>query len=136
MSESNEGIEQIENTEPAQPESGTEASGISADSPASTVSHAAPLLLGVKLPIRVLLGRTQLCLREVAQLGSGSVVELDCSPNDPVEVIVNDKVIAHGEVVVVGGNYGVRITRIAGTADKPEIEGHSELLNLSERLRG
>ena len=136
MSESNEGIEQIENTEPAQPESGTETSGIGADSPASPVSHAAPLLLGVKLPIRVLLGRTQLCLREVAELGSGSVVELDCSPNDPVEVIVNDKVIAHGEVVVVGGNYGVRITRIAGAADKPEIEGQSELLNFSERLRG
>jgi flagellar motor switch protein FliN/FliY len=136
MSESNEGIEQIESTEPAQPESGTETSGISADSPALAVSHAAPLLLGVKLPIRVLLGRTQLCLREVAQLGSGSVVELDCSPNDPVQVIVNDKVIAHGEVVVVGGNYGVRITRIAGAADKPEVEGHSELLDFSERLRG
>jgi flagellar motor switch protein FliN len=136
MSESNEGIEQIDNTEPAQTESGTETSGISADSPVSTVSHAAPLLLGVKLPIRVLLGRTQLCLRDVAQLGSGSVVELDCSPNDPVEVIVNDKVIAHGEVVVVGGNYGVRITRIAGAADKPELEGHSGLLNFSEKLRG
>ena len=136
MSESNEGIEQIENTEPAQTESGTEIFGINADSPASTVSHAAPLLLGVKLPIRVLLGRTQLCLRDVAQLGSGSVVELDCSPNDPVEVIVNDKVIAHGEVVVVGGNYGVRITRIAGAADKPELEAHSGLLNFSEKLRG
>jgi flagellar motor switch protein FliN len=132
MNESNEGIEQIENIEPG----GTETSGISADSPASTVSQAAPLLLGVKLPIRVLLGRTQLCLRDVAQLGNGSVVELDCSPNDPVEVIVNDKVIAHGEVVVVGGNYGVRITRIAGAADKPDLEGHNELLNFSEKLRG
>jgi flagellar motor switch protein FliN len=132
MSESNEGIEQIENIEP----SGTEASGISADSPTPSVSQAAPLLLGVKLPIRVLLGRTQLCLRDVAQLGNGSVVELNCSPNDPVEVIVNDKVIAHGEVVVVGGNYGVRITRIAGAADKPDVEGHSELLNFSEKLRG
>jgi flagellar motor switch protein FliN len=136
MSESNESLEQTDNTEQAGLESATETSGISPESPASSVSHAAPLLLGVKLPIRVLLGRTQLCLRDVAQLGSGSVVELDCSPNDPVEVIVNDKVIAHGEVVVVGGNYGVRITRIAGGADKPEVERHSELLNLSERLRG
>jgi flagellar motor switch protein FliN/FliY len=136
MSESKEGIEQIENIESAQPETGTGTSGTSANSPASTVSQAGPLLLGVKLPIRVLLGRTQLCLRDVAQLGNGSVVELDCSPNDPVEVIVNDKVIAHGEVVVVGGNYGVRITRIAGAADKPDLEGHSELLNFSEKLRG
>ena len=128
MNESNESIEQTENTE--------QSSEALSPEPAASVSHAAPLLLGVKLPIRVLLGRTQLCLRDVAQLGSGSVVELDCSPNDPVEVIVNDKTIAHGEVVVVGGNYGVRITRIAGPAEKGEAEGQSELLNLSESLKG
>jgi flagellar motor switch protein FliN/FliY len=134
MNESNESIEQTENTEQAQPD--TDTISRSADSPASSVSNAAPLLLGVKLPIRVLLGRTQLRLRDVAQLSNGSVVELDCSPNDPVQVIVNDKVIAHGEVVVVGGNYGVRITRIEGAADRPELDGHSDLLNLSEKLRG
>ena len=128
MSEFNESIEQTDNTEQS-PEA------ISSE-PASSVSNAAPLLLGVKLPIRVLLGRTQLCLRDVAQLGNGSVVELDCSPNDPVEVIVNDKIIAHGEVVVVGGNYGVRITRIEGAANTGRPEGPSELLNLSEGLKG
>jgi flagellar motor switch protein FliN/FliY len=127
MSESNESLEQTENTEQS-PEA-------MSPEPASSVSHAAPLLLGVKLPIRILLGRTQLCLRDVAQLGNGSVVELDCSPNDPVEVIVNDKIIAHGEVVVVGGNYGVRITRIEGAATNAEPEGQSELLNLSEGLK-
>src|SRR5271156_3655495 len=63
--------------------------------PAAAPSQAAPLLMGVKLPIRVLLGRTQLSLRDVAQLGSGAVVELDCSPDDPGEVIVNGRVIAH-----------------------------------------
>jgi len=128
MSESNESLEQTENTEQS-PEA-------MSPEPPPSISNAAPLLLGVKLPIRVLLGRTQLCLRDVAQLGSGSVVELDCSPNDPVEVIVNDKVIAHGEVVVVGGNYGVRITQIAAPADKAEFQAQNELLNLSERLRG
>src|SRR5260370_1649930 len=80
-----------------------------ADAPSS---QAASLLMGVKLPIRVLLGRTDMCLRDVAQLGSGSVIELDCAPEDPVDIIVNDRVIAHGEVVLVGGNYGVRITQI------------------------
>jgi flagellar motor switch protein FliN len=133
MNESNESLEQTEN---AGGTIGMTTDAMNSDSPASSLSFAAPLLLGVKLPIRVLLGRTQLCLRDVAQLGSGSVVELDCSPNDPVEVIVNDRVIAHGEVVVVGGNYGVRVTRIAGQSDKPELEGQNELLNLSERLRG
>ena len=131
MSESNESLEQTENTEQSQ----VEPEAMSPES-ASSVSNAAPLLLGVKLPIRVLLGRTQLCLRDVAQLGNGSVVELDCSPNDPVEVIVNDKIIAHGEVVVVGGNYGVRITRIEGVATNAEPEGQNELLNLSEGLKG
>jgi flagellar motor switch protein FliN len=132
MSESNESLEQTENTEQSQVE--PEGVLISPESP-SSASHAGPLLLGVKLPIRILLGRTQLCLRDIAQLGNGSVVELDCSPSDPVEVIVNDKIIAHGEVVVVGGNYGVRITRIEGAATKGEPEGQNELLNLSEGLK-
>ena len=104
--------------------------------PASGPSQAAPLLMGVKLPIRVLLGRTQLCLRDIVQLGSGAVVELDCSPDDAVEIIVNDRVIAHGEVVVVSGNYGVRITKIASHHEDPQTESApSDLLSLSEKLR-
>lgn len=100
-----------------------------------SASPAASLLLGVKLPIRVLLGRTQLCLRDVAQLGGGSVVELDCSPNDPVEIIVNDRVIAQGEVVVVAGNYGVRITGIPAREAKAPAGESSDLLNLSEGVK-
>jgi flagellar motor switch protein FliN/FliY len=104
--------------------------------PAAAASQAAPLLMGVKLPIRILLGRTQLPLRDIAQLGSGAVVELDCSPDDPVEIIVNDRVIAHGEVVVVSGNYGVRITKIASRHEEPEMEGAaSDLASLSQKLR-
>jgi flagellar motor switch protein FliN/FliY len=109
-----------------------------ASRPSPGASQAAPLLMGVKLPIRVLLGRTQLCLRDIAQLGSGAVVELDCSPDDPVEIIVNDRVIAHGEVVVVSGNYGVRITKIAAHHEDPEIEiesAASDLFSLSKKLR-
>lgn len=104
-------------------------------SPASSL--AAPLLMGVKLPIRVLLGRTQLSLRDISQLGSGAVVELDCSPDDPVEIIVNDRVIAHGEVVVVAGNYGVRITKIASHHEPMPREegGASDLFSLSDKLR-
>ncbi len=99
-------------------------------------SPAAPLLMGVKLPIRVLMGRTELPLRDIARLGGGSVVELDCSPDSPVDIIVNDRLIAQGEIVVVGGNYGVRITRIA-SHNQPFSEGKPEvdLLGLSERLK-
>lgn len=103
---------------------------------APPVSSAVPLLMGVKLPIRILLGRTELLLEDIAQLGAGAVVELDCSPDDPVEIIVNDRVIAHGEVVVVDGNYGVRITKMAARSQKAEPEGQgAELLNLSGQLR-
>jgi flagellar motor switch protein FliN/FliY len=103
---------------------------------ASNPSPAAPLLMGVKLPIRVLLGRTQLCLRDIAQLGNGAVVELDCSPDDPVEIIVNGRIIAHGEVVVVSGNYGVRITKIASQHQDAQAENRpSDLFSLSDKLR-
>jgi flagellar motor switch protein FliN len=103
---------------------------------ATSRSPAASRLMGVKLPIRVLLGRTQLCLRDIAQLGSGSVVELDCSPNDPVEIIVNDRVIARGEVVVVAGNYAVRITGIPAQEENAEPMLESiDLLNLSEQMK-
>ena len=99
-------------------------------------SPAAPLLMGVKLPMRVLLGRTQLPLREIAQLGNGAVVELDCSPDDPVEIVVNDRVIAHGEVVVVSGNYGVRITKIASRSEGAEADNPSaDLFSFSQKLR-
>jgi flagellar motor switch protein FliN len=104
--------------------------------PATNPMQAAPLLMGVKLPVRVLLGRTQLPLRDVAQLGNGAVVELDCSPDDPVEIVVNDRVIAHGEVVVVSGNYGVRITKIASERGEPEADNPvNDLRTLSQNLR-
>jgi flagellar motor switch protein FliN/FliY len=104
--------------------------------PAPGPSQAAPLLMGVKLPIRVLLGRTQLPLRDIAQLGNGAVIELDCSPDDPVEIIVNDRVIAHGEVVVVSGNYGVRITKIGSQHEDQQSENaSSDLFSLSQKLR-
>jgi flagellar motor switch protein FliN len=109
---------------------------VTASRPALGLSQAAPLLMGVKLPIRVLLGRTQLCLRDIAQLGNGAVIELDCSPDDPVEIIVNDRVIAHGEVVVVSGNYGVRITKIGSQHEDQRSENAtSDLFSLSQKLR-
>ena len=78
--------------------------------------------MGVKLPIRVLLGRTQLAPRHRTSLETALWLSLIVLPDDPVEIIVNDRVIAQGEVVVVGGNYGVRITKIAsrGSSRNPK----------------
>jgi flagellar motor switch protein FliN/FliY len=84
----------------------------------NTVSKTFDLLLEVALPVSVSFGRTFLQIREVLKLNTGSIVELDRFVTDPVEVIVNDCVIGHGEVVVVDGNYGVRINQLASREDR------------------
>jgi flagellar motor switch protein FliN len=76
------------------------------------------LLLDVELPVAVSFGNTEMQLRDVLKLGAGSVIELDKSVNDPVTIMVNRKPIAKGEVVMVDGNYGVRILSVESTADR------------------
>jgi flagellar motor switch protein FliN len=76
------------------------------------------LLLDVELPIVVCFGESEMPLKDILRLGVGSVIELDRSVNDPVTVIVNRKPIAKGEVVMVDGNYGVRILEVDSTADR------------------
>lgn len=76
------------------------------------------LLLDVELPISVSFGQSEMPLKDVLKLGTGSVIELDKSVNDPVAIIVNQKPIAKGEVVMVDGNYGVRILEVESTADR------------------
>jgi flagellar motor switch protein FliN len=76
------------------------------------------LILDVELPISVLFGHSEMLLKDVLKLGAGSVIELNKSVNDPVTVLVNHKPIAKGEVVMVDGNYGVRIIEVESTADR------------------
>ena len=76
------------------------------------------LLLDIELPIRVSFGETEMQLKDVIKLGPGSVIELNKSVNDPVILFVNRKPIAKGEVVMVRGNYGIRILEVASTADR------------------
>lgn len=74
----------------------------------------APLstLYDLSLPISIELGRTSMKVQEVLHLGRGSVIELDRLAGEPVDVYVGDRRFAEGEVVVLGENFGVRITRI------------------------
>jgi len=76
------------------------------------------LLMEVELPVSVSFGRSQLPLKDVLKLTTGSIVELNRSVAEPVEVIVNNCVIARGEVVVVEGNYGVRIRQIISRQER------------------
>jgi flagellar motor switch protein FliN/FliY len=81
-------------------------------------SRTLDLLMEVDLPISVSFGRAQLALRDVLKLNSGSIVELNRTISDPVEIIVNNCVIARGEVVVVEGNYGVRIQQVISREER------------------
>jgi flagellar motor switch protein FliN/FliY len=76
------------------------------------------LLLDVELPVSVSFGRAALKLQDAIKLITGSLIELDRGLNDPVELLVNNCVIARGEVVVVEGNYGVRITEIVSQKER------------------
>ena len=76
------------------------------------------LLLDVELPVSVSFGRAQVPLKDVLKLTTGSIVELNRSIHEPVEVIVNNCVIARGEVVVVEGNFGVRIHQVISRQER------------------
>ena len=76
------------------------------------------LILDVPLQISVVLGRTKKSIKEVLSLGSGSLIELDKLADEPVEVLVNGKTIATGEVVVIDENFGVKVTNIVSGAER------------------
>lgn len=76
------------------------------------------LILDVPLDISVVLGRTKKNIKEILNLGTGSLIELDKLAEEPVEILVNGKKIAYGEVVVVDENFGVRITSIVSNEDR------------------
>jgi flagellar motor switch protein FliN/FliY len=71
------------------------------------------LLLEVELDASVRFGSREMELKELLELGPGDVVELDRHVSDPVDLIVGDKIVAHGEVVLVNGNFGLRVTAVA-----------------------
>ncbi len=76
------------------------------------------LIMDVKLPLKVRIGKKKMFLKDVLNIGIGSVVEFDQLANDPLEIMVGDHVIAEGEVVVVDGNFGVEITSIGTKRDR------------------
>ena len=70
------------------------------------------MVMDVELNVSLRFGQRQLPLREVLELASGSVIELDRKVDDPVELLLDGKVIARGEAVIVDGNYGLRVTDV------------------------
>lgn len=76
------------------------------------------LILDVKLPVRVRIGKKKMLLKDVLSMDIGSVIELNQLANDPLDILVDDNVIAQGEVVIVDGNFGVQITSIGSKRDR------------------
>ena len=78
------------------------------------------MLLDIGLKVSVELGRTLMSIREVLELSPGTVVELDRIAGEPVDILINGKPIAKGEVVVIGDMFGVRVTDIVSPAQRME----------------
>jgi flagellar motor switch protein FliN/FliY len=76
------------------------------------------LLLDVPLDLSVELGRTRMSIQDLLSLGPGSVVELDKIAGEPLDILVNNRLVARGEVVVVNDKFGVRITDIVSPSER------------------
>ncbi len=76
------------------------------------------LIMDVKLPVRVRIGQKKMLLRDVLSMDIGSVIELNQLANDPLDILVDNHVIAQGEVVIVDGNFGVQVTSIGTKKDR------------------
>lgn len=77
-------------------------------------------ILDIPLKVSVELGRTQVVIKDLLQLGQGSVLELDKLAGEPLEVLVNGKLVARGEVVVVNEKFGIRLTDIISPLERIE----------------
>ena len=88
------------------------ASGVDSTRIARTDFSKLKMILDVPLKVSVELGRTKMLVNDLLQLGQGSVIELDKIAGEPMEILINDKLVAMGEVVVVNEKFGVRLTDV------------------------
>jgi flagellar motor switch protein FliN/FliY len=82
------------------------------------------MLLDVMLPVTIELGRTKMYIKKILDLERGSIIELDKMAGEPVDLYINNKKMAEGEVVVVDKHFGVRITNLIDPADRIKNLGH------------
>lgn len=84
----------------------------------SSANRRLDLLLDVPLDLAVELGRARMSIQELLGLAPGSVVELDKIAGEPLDILINDRLVARGEAVVVSDKFGVRITDIVSPAER------------------
>jgi flagellar motor switch protein FliN/FliY len=102
--------------------------------PENETSNNIERLLDVEMNVTVRFGKTEIPLKDIVHYGVGSMIELNRTVDDPVELLVNNFPFAHGEVVVIDGYYGVRVTEIGSPEERsqtlfsnPETEKTTEV---------
>ncbi|HSV74335.1 MAG TPA: flagellar motor switch protein FliN [Chthonomonadales bacterium] len=103
------------------PEPAVEAAHFSAfdQSPlGDTLPRGVDRIMDIPLEVTCELGRVRMLIRDVLELETGSIVELDHAAGEPIDLLVNGRLVAHGEVVVIDDNFGVRVTQIVSPADR------------------
>lgn len=86
--------------------------------PAATADNNIGMVLDIPVQLSVELGRTKLPIKQVLELKPGSVVELDSVSGEPIDVLVNGYLIAQGEIVVVNGKFGIRLTDVVTPSER------------------
>lgn len=84
----------------------------------ATLDPKLELLYDLQLPVSIELGRTNMLIRDILKLGRGSVIEFDKLVSEPVDILVNGKKVAAGEVVVVDKHFGIRITTLVDPSER------------------
>lgn len=84
----------------------------------SDISPDLEVILDIPVNLSMEVGSTEISIRSLLQLNQGSVVELDRVAGDPLDVLVNGTLVAHGEVVVVGEKFGIRVTDVISPAER------------------
>ena len=105
--------EQAQETPAAEFDNLEDTSGVLADHEANM-----DVILDIPVTISMEIGRTQISIRNLLQLNQGSVVELDRLAGEPMDVLVNGTLVAHGEVVVVNEKFGIRLTDVISPAER------------------
>ena len=94
-----------------------ESSAAEGQKPASEIETKFDFLMDLTFPVSIELGRTKMLIKDILELGHGSVIEFDKLAGEPVDLLVDDKKIAEGEVVVVDEHFGIRVTSLIRTSE-------------------
>jgi len=113
LDEDSEDTSNVDEPQFAQMESSTPNPGIM-----SPLDPKLEMLYDLQLPVSIELGRTNMLIRDILRLGRGSVIEFDKLVSEPVDVLINGKKVAEGEVVVIDKHFGIRITTLVDPSDR------------------